>query len=239
MIPVAGHDNHFSRCVRFNEIDWSALPEGTKREEGAGHARRADAADRRPQEILQGRRQRDLRRRRRPRRQGQRDDQLHGARIRDGGDRRRIRLRQVDARQGAARPRDGDAPAPSRSATRTSSRPASRCATCRPCRRSRWCSRIRSTRSTRAIPSARRSSARWRSSASATPSPTGASACSNCSTSSSCRAPSRRACRASCPAARSSASAWRAPSPATPRWWWPTSRSRRSTCRCRRRSPNS
>ncbi|MBL8575797.1 MAG: ABC transporter ATP-binding protein [Mesorhizobium sp.] len=30
MIPVAGHDNHFSRCVRFNEIDWAALPEGAK-----------------------------------------------------------------------------------------------------------------------------------------------------------------------------------------------------------------
>ena len=30
MIPVAGHDNHFSRCVRFNEIDWSAMPEGAK-----------------------------------------------------------------------------------------------------------------------------------------------------------------------------------------------------------------
>jgi peptide/nickel transport system ATP-binding protein len=30
MIPVAGHDNHFSRCVRFNEIDWSAVPEGAK-----------------------------------------------------------------------------------------------------------------------------------------------------------------------------------------------------------------
>jgi peptide/nickel transport system ATP-binding protein len=28
MIPVEGHKNHFSRCVRFNEIDWSALPEG-------------------------------------------------------------------------------------------------------------------------------------------------------------------------------------------------------------------
>ncbi len=27
MIPVEGHENHFSRCVRFNEIDWSALPE--------------------------------------------------------------------------------------------------------------------------------------------------------------------------------------------------------------------
>jgi peptide/nickel transport system ATP-binding protein len=28
MIPVEGHENHFSRCVRFNEIDWAALPEG-------------------------------------------------------------------------------------------------------------------------------------------------------------------------------------------------------------------
>jgi peptide/nickel transport system ATP-binding protein len=30
MIPVAGHDNHFSRCVRFNEIDWAALPPDAK-----------------------------------------------------------------------------------------------------------------------------------------------------------------------------------------------------------------
>ncbi|PWJ83881.1 peptide/nickel transport system ATP-binding protein [Pseudaminobacter salicylatoxidans] len=29
MIPVNGHDNHFSRCVRFDEIDWKAVPEGT------------------------------------------------------------------------------------------------------------------------------------------------------------------------------------------------------------------
>ena len=28
MIPVKGHEGHFSRCVRFNEIDWTALPEG-------------------------------------------------------------------------------------------------------------------------------------------------------------------------------------------------------------------
>jgi len=28
MIPVEGHDGHFSRCVRFNEIDWSELPAG-------------------------------------------------------------------------------------------------------------------------------------------------------------------------------------------------------------------
>ncbi len=30
MVPVEGHDGHFSRCVRFNEIDWEALPPGAK-----------------------------------------------------------------------------------------------------------------------------------------------------------------------------------------------------------------
>jgi len=28
MIPVPGHEAHDSRCVRFGEVDWSALPEG-------------------------------------------------------------------------------------------------------------------------------------------------------------------------------------------------------------------
>ncbi|TIP03373.1 MAG: ABC transporter ATP-binding protein, partial [Mesorhizobium sp.] len=31
MIEVAGHEGHFSRCVRFNEIDWEALPPGAKK----------------------------------------------------------------------------------------------------------------------------------------------------------------------------------------------------------------
>ncbi|MBZ9657828.1 ABC transporter ATP-binding protein [Mesorhizobium sp. ESP-6-4] len=31
MIPVEGHEGHFSRCVRFNEIDWEALPPGAKK----------------------------------------------------------------------------------------------------------------------------------------------------------------------------------------------------------------
>jgi len=30
MIPVKGHHEHNSRCVRFEEIDWTALPEGHK-----------------------------------------------------------------------------------------------------------------------------------------------------------------------------------------------------------------
>ena len=106
MIAVDGHDNHYSRCVRFNEIDWTRCRR-TREEERAGQARRAGAQDRRSAEILQGRRQRDVRRRRGPRRQGQRDDQF-SARIRDRGDRRRIRLRQVDAGQGAARAGDGE-----------------------------------------------------------------------------------------------------------------------------------
>ncbi|MER9756189.1 ABC transporter ATP-binding protein [Mesorhizobium sp. M0166] len=31
MIPVDGHEGHFSRCVRFNQIDWEALPPGAKK----------------------------------------------------------------------------------------------------------------------------------------------------------------------------------------------------------------
>ncbi|WP_406872203.1 ABC transporter ATP-binding protein [Aminobacter sp. P9b] len=31
MIPVAGHAGHFSRCVRFNEIDWTAMPPGAEK----------------------------------------------------------------------------------------------------------------------------------------------------------------------------------------------------------------
>src|SRR6185437_6061885 len=31
MIPVEGHEGHFSRCVRFNEIDWGALPPGAEK----------------------------------------------------------------------------------------------------------------------------------------------------------------------------------------------------------------
>ncbi len=31
MIPVEGHEGHFSRCVRFNEIDWTALPADAKK----------------------------------------------------------------------------------------------------------------------------------------------------------------------------------------------------------------
>jgi peptide/nickel transport system ATP-binding protein len=31
MIPVEGHENHYSRCIRFNEIDWAATPEGARK----------------------------------------------------------------------------------------------------------------------------------------------------------------------------------------------------------------
>ncbi|MBO6716912.1 MAG: dipeptide ABC transporter ATP-binding protein [Rhizobiaceae bacterium] len=32
MVKVSGHDNHYSRCVRFDEVDWDALPEGARTE---------------------------------------------------------------------------------------------------------------------------------------------------------------------------------------------------------------
>ncbi len=32
MIPVGGHDGHFSRCVRFDEIDWTAMPAGARKQ---------------------------------------------------------------------------------------------------------------------------------------------------------------------------------------------------------------
>jgi peptide/nickel transport system ATP-binding protein len=31
MIPVDGHDGHYSRCVRFNEIDWGQLPPNARK----------------------------------------------------------------------------------------------------------------------------------------------------------------------------------------------------------------
>ncbi len=33
MIPVAGHDGHYSRCVRFNEIDWGQLPANARKDQ--------------------------------------------------------------------------------------------------------------------------------------------------------------------------------------------------------------
>ena len=31
MVKVAGHDEHYSRCVRFNELDWAELPPGAEK----------------------------------------------------------------------------------------------------------------------------------------------------------------------------------------------------------------
>ena len=52
---------------------------GGEEPDRAGQARRARAPDRRSQEVLPSRRERDFRRRRRPRREGERDHQLRGA----------------------------------------------------------------------------------------------------------------------------------------------------------------
>ena len=167
MIPVDGHDGHFSRCVRFNEIDWNALPEGAKKQNepivpGAPVLKIEDlkkyykvAAN----EIFGGAARaawsrptrRSASRRANPRR-------WRSSANPAAASRRSPRCCSASRRRARAR---------SRSTTRKSSRPASKSATSRPCRRSRWCSRTRSTRSIRAIRSARRSSARWKSSASA------------------------------------------------------------------------
>jgi peptide/nickel transport system ATP-binding protein len=40
MHKVAGHDGHFSRCLRFNQIDWKALPENLKQNEPVKHGKR-------------------------------------------------------------------------------------------------------------------------------------------------------------------------------------------------------
>ena len=60
--------------------------------------------------------------------------------------------------------------------------------------------------------------------------------CASCSTWSACRPRRARASRTPSPAASASASASPARWRSIRRWWSPTSRSRRSTCRCRRRS---
>ena len=95
-----------------------------------------------------------------------------------------------------------------------------------------------STRSTRARALARRSSVPWRNSRSAAIPPNAARGCWSCWIWSNYRVPSPPACRGNCRVAKSNALAWPAPSPASPRWWSPTNRSRPSTSRCRRRSPN-
>ncbi|MCI0429981.1 MAG: ATP-binding cassette domain-containing protein [Rhodospirillales bacterium] len=94
MIPVEGHENHYSRCIRFNEIDWAATPEGTTKHSepvkpGAPVLKIDDlrkyyrvAAN----EVFGGGEGRAGGER-------QRDHKLRGARIRDGRDRGRVRLR--------------------------------------------------------------------------------------------------------------------------------------------------
>ena len=74
----------------------------------AGYDRPGGARSRQAQEALSGRGERPLLRRRSPHRQGGRGRVVRRPGSRGAGDRRRIGLRQVDARQGAARARDGD-----------------------------------------------------------------------------------------------------------------------------------
>ena len=98
MLPVTAEPRHALRPLRRDRLG-CAEPAARKTTVAVGPGRRG-AARRGPEEILQRRLQRAVRRRH-ARGQGQRDAQLRGARGRDGGHRRRERLRQVDARQGA------------------------------------------------------------------------------------------------------------------------------------------
>ena len=74
----------------------------------ADRAGRRRAQGRRPHQALRDRAGRDLLRRRDEDGEGEREAELRGARGGDGRHRRRIRLRQVDLRQGADGPGDGD-----------------------------------------------------------------------------------------------------------------------------------
>ena len=95
-----GDDRHESRCLRFGEIDWDAPPAAAQSTPGKRAGRRGPQ-DGRPQEILRGRGQCPVRRRRKARGQGQRNAVLRRARRRDAGHRGRVGLRQVHLRQGA------------------------------------------------------------------------------------------------------------------------------------------
>ena len=103
MEDVSGDPGHLVRCVRWDEIDWQAA-----KAPGAASApvnfgptvlevknlkKYYEVARQLDQRLAEGQ---DV-----AVRQGQREDRLRRPRGRDGGDRRRIRLRQVDLRQGA------------------------------------------------------------------------------------------------------------------------------------------
>ena len=108
MREVAGARGHQSRCLRVEAIDWAAVGAlaATAR---AGRDRRAGPRRRAAEEALSRRRRARLfGRRRGPRGQGGRGHLVRRPRGGGAGDRRRIGLRQVDPRQGAARARDGE-----------------------------------------------------------------------------------------------------------------------------------
>ncbi len=164
--------------------------------------------------------------------------QLRPACRRDAGAGRRIGLRQVHHRPLAAAP--GREPGRQRSSsTAATSLQLPAPASCRrsaqhpddlpgPVRLARSAAHRRASRSWSRSHARRRERRAKRS-----------SACAGCSSRSACRPTMRSAIRTSSPAASASASRSRARSRSIPRWWSPTSRCRRSTCRSRRRSSTS
>ncbi len=213
---------------------------GDRRRRGHG-ARTGRAPGRESEEVLRAQRQlgdgADPRRRG-AHGQGQREARFRRARGRDRGDRRRVGLRQVHLRQGPPRPRDRDrrqgrarqpgpepgagaeaAPAGGESPADDFPEPV-RHPQPQPQRGRADRARdqeIRRRERPREGARARDAAARHREIAARLLLTAG---------------------RASCRAARSSGSALRGRSPAIRAWWSPTSRSRRSTSRCRPRSPS-
>ena len=102
-----GHDDPLPPLRRDRLVGAPAPHRG-----GSGHGARPRGAEGRgPEEVLRDPRQLADGAAPRPagaHRQGQREARLRCARGRDRGDRRQVGLRQVDLRQGAARPRDRD-----------------------------------------------------------------------------------------------------------------------------------
>jgi peptide/nickel transport system ATP-binding protein len=133
-------------CVRGDRLERAdPWPRHADRK---GRDRRCRSQDRQPQEILRGRGQRAVRRRRDKKVVKANETLSFEARERNAGHRGRIGLRQVHLRQGADGAGDGDRRQILLDNRHRGHTPIET-ATPRRVARSRWCSRTRSTRSTR------------------------------------------------------------------------------------------
>ena len=102
-----GASGHQSRCLRIEAIDWAATARSAARLEPVAIGPIVLDVER-LQETLPRLRERAVPQAGEPRGQGGRGHLVRRSRGGGAGDRRRIGLRQVDSRQGAARARDGE-----------------------------------------------------------------------------------------------------------------------------------